>query len=478
MDRQTSLLRVFVYGTLKRGFFNSHLLSRSSNFLGEGFSREKFLLFIGGRYAIPYILPREQSRFNVKEYPGYRIQGEVWSVSKETLKDLDDLEGVPAHYTRESVQVDMGGRIMDCFLYLMNQNFMNDLLAKEIHQPLFIDKYDMQTHVERYIPPPLRYESWQAEVWPQKNRCLVSSPVDLPKHALHLKSLGPHVFQDLRDLSKARELSSQGNIVSLHSDVDWPDLFEWYYVMLLSALVRRGGTLVIRLPSGHHTGKRIHQLRLFTNAQLTVLCEYPDGVWALRKTSKNCMIVLSGFGRFHGVPRNPTESLVRALSNDPRVAKCNVLETSLQGVDAVFEEWQEEVRDKHVPVVFLHLGVKCEATHFHLERTAYNLLRFRVPDERGNQPVNGRISEALSDAIDTELPLEEILSQSSEPVEISTDPGRFLCNYVYFRSLGLTDGTQHQSLFLHTPSFSLVPEHKQHAFLRKLVHILHEKSSF
>ena len=52
---------------------------------------------------------------------------------------------------------------------------------------------------------------------------------------------------------------------------------------------------------------------------------------------------------------------------------------------------------------------------------------------------------------------------------VSDDPGRFLCNHVYFKSLQycaensavLKDKNEHHSLFVHIPTFAVIPEKKQ-----------------
>jgi pyroglutamyl-peptidase len=86
----------------------------------------------------------------------------------------------------------------------------------------------------------------------------------------------------------------------------------------------------------------------------------------------------------------------------------------------------------------LHLGVSGVATKFALERIGYNLADFRIPDERGWVAKAETIDEEEGDSLQTALPLDNMLSsllQTTELAQISTDPGRYICNFVYFHSL-------------------------------------------
>ena len=79
---------VFVYGTLKRGFYNNRLLvNNRAAFVCEAITVNKWPLVVG-RWAVPYIFQPDN------EAHGHNIAGELWSVSKRCLRELDELEGV------------------------------------------------------------------------------------------------------------------------------------------------------------------------------------------------------------------------------------------------------------------------------------------------------------------------------------------------------------------------------------------------
>jgi gamma-glutamylcyclotransferase (GGCT)/AIG2-like uncharacterized protein YtfP/lysophospholipase L1-like esterase len=87
-------MKLFVYGTLKRGECRSHVL-RSQTFLGEVLTAARYRLFDTGSY--PAL---------VEDADGLAIEGELWEVDESCLKMLDAIEGVPDLYRRQSMTLD------------------------------------------------------------------------------------------------------------------------------------------------------------------------------------------------------------------------------------------------------------------------------------------------------------------------------------------------------------------------------------
>eukprot|EP00186_Timspurckia_oligopyrenoides_P000569 CAMPEP_0182448244 /NCGR_PEP_ID=MMETSP1172-20130603/25296_1 /TAXON_ID=708627 /ORGANISM="Timspurckia oligopyrenoides, Strain CCMP3278" /LENGTH=151 /DNA_ID=CAMNT_0024645039 /DNA_START=146 /DNA_END=602 /DNA_ORIENTATION=- len=115
---------VFVYGTLKKSFPNSHLL-KDAEYVGEYVTLDQYPLVVGGPWFSPYLL-------NVCG-AGERVFGEVYKVSDHELEDLDQLENVGVNYTRKLLKVEFvesPGRIMEVFAYL-KCNYNDDLLKKD-----------------------------------------------------------------------------------------------------------------------------------------------------------------------------------------------------------------------------------------------------------------------------------------------------------------------------------------------------------
>jgi len=97
--------RVFVYGTLKRGFPN-HFFLEGQKRLGGATTADTYAL-----YEDEYPLVSRQERVS-------RIRGEVYEVGDTILKRLDTLEDHPAFYRREEVEVDLdSGERVTAWLY-------------------------------------------------------------------------------------------------------------------------------------------------------------------------------------------------------------------------------------------------------------------------------------------------------------------------------------------------------------------------
>lgn len=90
--------KVFVYGTLKRGFPNHHYIS-GARFLAEATTIDAYPLVVGGTWFTPYLIPEKGG--------GHRVKGELWDVPDAMMPALDDLESthLPNGYRRHRIPV-------------------------------------------------------------------------------------------------------------------------------------------------------------------------------------------------------------------------------------------------------------------------------------------------------------------------------------------------------------------------------------
>ncbi len=129
-----------------------------------------------------------------------------------------------------------------------------------------------------------------------------------------------------------------------------------------------------------------------------------------------------------------------------------------------------------MPQVIIHLGVSARATGFLLEKTGYNMADFRCPDQDGNLCKDQVISPACgSKTLDTRLDLDLLVEalQPSHPVRVSDDPGRYICNYVYFCGLEKCQASGVTVLFIHLPTFETLPQSAQRLFLLETLRQIH-----
>ena len=108
---------------------------------------------------------------------------------------------------------------------------------------------------------------------------------------------------------------------------------------------------------------------------------------------------LTAFGPFGSVADNPSSDLaLEVASRHPtshswRVwhGRCEVLDVSARACDERLEQLFDEASeassakgsDRAVTFLHVHLGVHSRAKGFHVERKAYNMDDFRIPDNDG-----------------------------------------------------------------------------------------------
>jgi gamma-glutamylaminecyclotransferase len=85
---------LFVYGTLKRGLGNHHLLA-GQEFLGEAETEPRYRVIDLRRY--PGLI--------VDEANGLAVKGELWNVTATCIEALDDFEEAAGLFVRKPVRI-------------------------------------------------------------------------------------------------------------------------------------------------------------------------------------------------------------------------------------------------------------------------------------------------------------------------------------------------------------------------------------
>ena len=108
-------MRIFVYGTLKRGHYNHRLMDMvGAEFIGEAESVEPYLLMVE---RIPYAI--RPSALPEGSPEGTPIKGEVYEVEDNYVQYIDSLESHPQWYRRERANFKLSdGSIVNAWIYL------------------------------------------------------------------------------------------------------------------------------------------------------------------------------------------------------------------------------------------------------------------------------------------------------------------------------------------------------------------------
>lgn len=174
-------------------------------------------------------------------------------------------------------------------------------------------------------------------------------------------------------------------------------------------------------------------------------------------------LILTGFGPFPGVPFNVSALFAQRLS----AALCRTFPHLTVLCEILPVDWRaaperlERLRETAGAPLFLHFGVSSKADGFILEQCAYNGAA-NVPDAAGALPPPARLLKGGAASLRASLPVARIagrLESAGFPASPSTDPGRYLCNAVFYHSLLQAADTSARRLaappltgFIHIPA--------------------------
>ena len=225
-------------------------------------------------------------------------------------------------------------------------------------------------------------------------------------------------------------------------------------------------------------------------------------------------VYLTGFTAFGDLERNPTEEIIAHYQSQTSQASClvkdaSLLDVSIAAVNAycerqvkLREDYRKRTETGAVSSLFLHLGVNQRAVGLAIESRAFNNLTFRIPDNDGNQPLAQCMDASLplDAARFTSFPIQEVISRlnrrqkrhqlrgalccggnddvavSTRPAVVeSSDPGRYICNYLYYSSLqtcaNITSSSACDVVFIHTPPLAVCAVDDQIAFVEDVIEI-------
>jgi pyroglutamyl-peptidase len=165
-------------------------------------------------------------------------------------------------------------------------------------------------------------------------------------------------------------------------------------------------------------------------------------------------LLVTGFGRFGEVERNPSGLIARELDGE-MLGGHEIVGRVLPVSAATIAAAVREVLAETEPAAALLLGVAPGRPQLTIERVAVNVLDFDHPDNDGAQPVDVPIVHDGPAAYFATLPLRAVVAAWHEagiPGAISDTAGTYLCNAAMYAALHETAEHPVPAGFLHLPS--------------------------
>ena len=130
---------LFVYGSMKKGFKNNFRLEKE-NYLGASITKEKYCMFPSVNFTYPYAL---------KEDKRWQLKGELYDITNIDISVIDDFEGVPKFYYRESIEIIWRDQVTKAFIYFRSNDNPNSY-EKELALDEWTQEYERvgQKHTE------------------------------------------------------------------------------------------------------------------------------------------------------------------------------------------------------------------------------------------------------------------------------------------------------------------------------------------
>lgn len=163
-------------------------------------------------------------------------------------------------------------------------------------------------------------------------------------------------------------------------------------------------------------------------------------------------ILITGFGPFAHFEINPSQLLVEQIAKALPVIDHIILPVSY---DRCFDPVAKQLNQKEYDLI-VSFGVASTKAHFSVEQMAYNLMDSKSADTEQVTHVQRPIFEKSASSLECSGPvmyIYENLQKAGLDVELSVNPGRYVCNALMYHSLKklMVDYN-----FIHIPEFMAV----------------------
>ena len=170
-------------------------------------------------------------------------------------------------------------------------------------------------------------------------------------------------------------------------------------------------------------------------------------------------LLITGFEPFGGEKVNPSWLAVRELPDiigDFKLTKLLIPVVFGESAEIVFNK-----ADEVTPDVILCIGQAGGRDAVTPEMVGINLRYASIPDNKGNEPRDEKISQSGENAYFTTLPARMIVEEISAmqiPSKVSYTAGAYVCNDVIYTLLERYDKTNVKVGFIHVP---YIPEQEK-----------------
>ncbi|WP_347110636.1 pyroglutamyl-peptidase I [Paenarthrobacter sp. S56] len=167
------------------------------------------------------------------------------------------------------------------------------------------------------------------------------------------------------------------------------------------------------------------------------------------------MILLTGFEPFGGESINPSWLAVQRAAELLRAEGQRVVPVELPCVFGESAKLLDEAIGEYRPKVVLSAGLAGGRSRLSLERVAINCDDARIPDNKGQRPIDQEVVPGGPAAYFSTLPIKAALRNlqiEGLGAEVSQTAGTYVCNHVFYalmHSLATKDGIR--GGFVHVP---------------------------
>ena len=181
-------------------------------------------------------------------------------------------------------------------------------------------------------------------------------------------------------------------------------------------------------------------------------------------------ILVTAFGPFDGREENASALALRELKRTFPGIRTRILPVDLVIAPMRLKRALRILR----PSALIMLGEGAGIRQIQLETTAWNELDFRIPDLAGRQPTGRAIVPGAPAQLGATLPMRRLLDRltaNGHDAILSRQPGRYLCNQVFYIALQfLADSAiPCPAGFIHLPLASDYPVDRNVAALNQVL---------